>query len=167
MRSVDPNRLLVIRLSIALALEWTKLKTKHRPARELCTNTKHEHVMQALASRRLLQPTYRMPMHRRLVRLSRSTVPFRFGPTVYANPVPFSMRSASTSSGSSVEEKTHVFVIWAPDCTDKDALARRLAVRETHLHETKPGQESGYYCGPFLAISRPKLITRQCSAEPS
>jgi hypothetical protein len=63
------------------------------------------------------------------------------------------MRAASTSSGSPAEEKTHVFVIWAPDYTDKDALARRLAVREQHLNETKPRQDAGFICEPFVVMS--------------
>lgn len=79
-------------------------------------------------------------------------------PSFWFRQASFSRRSASTSLGPPEEAKTHVFVIWAPDYTDKDALTRRLAVREKHLHETKPGQEAGYYCGRFVAISCLKLI---------
>ena len=126
-------------------------------------------VMQALVSRRILQTTYSMSMGMSLAPapLLRSPASFWFRQASYTTPSPFSKRSASTSSGPPEEEKTHVFVIWAPDHTDNDALARRLAVREKHLHETKPGQEAGYYCELFVAISCLKLIRLQCSAVPS
>ena len=125
--------------------------------------------MQALAPRRVLQTRYYIPMGMRLVPapLLRSPASFWFQQTSYTTPFSFSKRSASTSSGPSGEGKTHVFVIWAPDYTDKDALARRLSVREKHLHETKPGQEAGYYCKLFVAMSCLKLIPLQCSAVPS
>lgn len=121
--------------------------------------------MQALASRRMLQTNYSVSVGMRLALLSSSRAPmaFRIGSAFYANPSPFAIRTASTSSGSSVEGKTHTFVIWAPDYTDKDALARRLAVREKHLHETKPGQESGYYCELFIAVICLRLTPLQCS----
>ena len=119
-----------------------------KTGRGLCTNV---NLMQALASRisRISRTVPTFPS------LSRNgTIPCRFfAPTSYANPVPVAIRPASTSSGSPAEEKTHVFVIWAPDYADKDALARRLAVREKHLRETQPGQQAGYYCELF-AIRR-------------
>ncbi len=127
--------------------------------------------MQALAPRMVLQTRYSMPMGMRLAPapLLRSPASFWFKQASYTTPFSFSKRSASTSSGSPEEEKTHVFVIWAPDYTDKDALARRLAVREKHIHETKPGQEAGYYCELFVAISclNPYLLSvRRCLPHP-
>ncbi|KAH7341888.1 hypothetical protein B0J17DRAFT_648453 [Rhizoctonia solani] len=32
---------------------------------------------------------------------------------------------------------SHTFVLYAPDCTDPDALTRRLSVRETHMEKAK------------------------------
>ncbi|CAE6524926.1 unnamed protein product [Rhizoctonia solani] len=32
---------------------------------------------------------------------------------------------------------SHTFVLYAPDCTDPDALSRRLSVRETHMGKAK------------------------------
>lgn len=125
--------------------------------------------MQALLPRGMLQTAYSMAMGMRLAPapLLRSPTSFWFRQASYTAPSPFAKRSASTSSGLPEEEKTHVFVIWAPDYTDNDALAHRLAVREKHIHETKPGQEAGYYCEPFGAINCLKLIPVQCSAVPS
>jgi len=122
--------------------------------------------MQALASRRVLQT---MPIGIRLVSapLLRGSASFWFRQAPYKTPSSFSIRSASTSSGLPEDAKTHVFVIWAPNYTDKEALARRLAVRVKHLHETKPGQEAGSYCERFTAIRCLKLILLQCSAVPS
>jgi len=121
--------------------------------------------MQTLARRGMLQTIYYIPVGRSLAPapLLRS----RFRQAACTNPSSFSIRSASTSSGSPEEEMTHIFVIWAPDYTDKDALTRRLAVRDKHLHETKPGQEAGYYCELFVTIIRLNLIPPQCSAVPS
>ena len=116
----------------------------------------------------MLQTTYSMPMGRRLASLSRGSISSRFPPAAYTtNLSSSSIRPASSSSGSSAEERTHVFVFWAPDYTDKDAPVRRLAVRETHLHETKPGQETGYYCGLFVTTSYHKLTLTQYSVVPS
>jgi len=122
--------------------------------------------MQALVSRRVLKT---MPIGIRLVSapLLRSSASFWFRQASYKTPSSFSIRTSSTSSGLPEDAKTHVFVIWAPDYTDKDTLARRLAVREKHLHGTKPGQEAGYYCERFSAIRCLKLIPLQCSAVPS
>jgi hypothetical protein len=122
--------------------------------------------MQVLGSRRVLQ-TMTMSMRLAPAPLLRSPASFWFRKATYRTPSSFSIRSASTSSGAPEEEKTHVFVIWAPDYTDKDALARRLAVRDQHLQGTKPGQEAGYYCGRFVVIICLKLIPLQCSAVPS
>ena len=104
--------------------------------------------MQPLALRRMLQATNPMQVGKRLVPLSISST----RPASFTNWFSFSIRSASTSSESSTEERTHVFVVWAPDYTDKGALARRLAVRELHLHQTKPGQETGFYCELFVVM---------------
>lgn len=38
----------------------------------------------------------------------------------------------------------HLFVIWAPDYTDEDAINRRLAVRSRHLETAKENMKSGY-----------------------
>ena len=125
--------------------------------------------MLVLAPRRGLQTRYSIPMGMRLAPapapLLRSPA-FWFKHSSSTTPFSFTKRSASTS-GPAGEGKTHVFVIWAPDYTDKDALARRLAVREKHLHDTKPGQEAGYYCELSVAMSCFKLIPLQCSAVPS
>lgn len=135
------------------------------------TRTLHSHradIMQTLVWRRMLQTAYSMPMGRRLASLSRGSISSRFPPAAYTtNLSSSSIRPASSSSGSSAEERTHVFVIWAPDYTDKDAPVRRLAVRETHLHETKPGQETGYYCELFVTTNCLKLTPPQCSVVPS
>jgi uncharacterized protein len=44
----------------------------------------------------------------------------------------------------------HLFVIWAPDYTDEDAINRRLAVRERHLEVAKEAMKTGYVTGSFL-----------------
>ncbi|KAG9103526.1 hypothetical protein FRC06_010102 [Ceratobasidium sp. 370] len=37
----------------------------------------------------------------------------------------------------------HTFIVYAPDCTDPDAFARRMSVRETHL--TKAREDLGTF----------------------
>ena len=38
----------------------------------------------------------------------------------------------------------HLFVVWAPDYTDDEALARRLKERPAHLERWKGFHESGF-----------------------
>ena len=38
----------------------------------------------------------------------------------------------------------HKFVVYAPDCTDPDAFARRMSVRATHLANAKKYHDEGF-----------------------
>lgn len=38
----------------------------------------------------------------------------------------------------------HTFLVYAPDCTDSEALSRRLAVRESHLSKAKEDKQGGF-----------------------
>ncbi|PVF99402.1 hypothetical protein CPB86DRAFT_783773 [Serendipita vermifera] len=60
----------------------------------------------------------------------------------------------STTETTETKPTEHIFVIWAPDYTDDDAINRRLAVREQHLAMSRENQKSGYVTrvnGPFLS----------------
>lgn len=48
------------------------------------------------------------------------------------------------STNETTSESKHLFVIWAPDYNDEDAINRRLAVRERHLATAKENMSSGY-----------------------
>jgi len=48
------------------------------------------------------------------------------------------MSTAATS------DDKHLFVIWAPDYVDEEALARRLKARPAHLERWKGLKESGF-----------------------
>jgi hypothetical protein len=50
----------------------------------------------------------------------------------------------STAETTENQPTLHLFVIWAPDYTDDDAINRRLAVREQHLASSRENVKSGY-----------------------
>ncbi|KAG8819681.1 hypothetical protein FRC18_011955 [Serendipita sp. 400] len=62
--------------------------------------------------------------------------------------------SSSTINMATEQPTLHLFVIWAPDYTDEDAINRRLAVRSEHLRVAKLNEEAGYVTavnGPLLS----------------
>ena len=49
------------------------------------------------------------------------------------------------------------FVVWAPDCTDDGALARRMAVRPAHLENANKLIQQGIL-REFLSLSVPHVV---------
>ena len=52
-------------------------------------------------------------------------------------PTSWTTMTSSADAESGVPTNKQTFVVWAPDCTDPDALSRRLAVRAEHLERVR------------------------------
>lgn len=59
----------------------------------------------------------------------------------------------------STEPVRRLFLVYAPDYTDEDALSRRLAVRAKHLEEAHPLIEQGWSSASPITLScRSQLV---------
>ena len=56
---------------------------------------------------------------------------------------PETRKGESSMSTAAMGDDKHLFVIWAPDYTDEEALARRLKARSAHVEQWKGLKESG------------------------